>query len=113
MMESSATGITSGGTVGDVHTIIVCSWQDCPFVAEVTTRFAETRRLTPRETEVLRLVIDGLDAAAIAEKLVISMGTVKAHLHRIYRKCGVSGRSDLIRAFGAFGRGSGRTTADG
>lgn len=111
MMELSEIGITSGGSVRDARTIIVCSWQDCPFVADVTTCFAETRRLTPRETEVLRLVIDGLDVAAISERLVISVGTVKAHLHRIYRKCGVSGRGDLMRAFGAFGRRSDWSTA--
>lgn len=99
--------------MGDVRTIIVCNWRDCPFVADVTTCFAEAQRLTSRETEVLGLVVDGLDVAAIAEKLVISVGTVKAHLHRIYRKCGVSGRSDLMRAFGAFGRRSGQTTVDG
>lgn len=88
----------------DARTIIVCSWQDCPFVADATTRFAEDRGLTPRETEVLRLMIDGLDVAAVSERLVISVGTVKAHLHRIYKKCGVNGRSELMRAFGAFGR---------
>ena len=113
MMELSEADATSGGSVSDVRTIIVCNWQDCPFVADVTTCFAEAQRLTPRETEVLGLVVDGLDVGAIAERLVISVGTVKAHLHRIYRKCGVSGRSDLMRAFGAFGRGSGRRTADG
>jgi DNA-binding NarL/FixJ family response regulator len=90
--------------VSDVHTIIVCSWQDCLFVADATLRFAEAHELSPREIEVLRLVIDGLDIAAISEQLVISNGTVKAHLHRIYKKCGVSGRSGLMRAFGAFGR---------
>ena len=93
--------------MSDARTIIVCSWQDCPFVADATTRFAETHGLTSRETEVLRLVVDGLDVAAISERLVISSGTVKAHLHRIYRKCDVGGRSELRRAFGAFGGKSG------
>lgn len=86
------------------RTVIVCKWRDCPFVADVTTRFAEAKNLTPRELEVFELVVDGLDQAAIAERLVISPGTVKAHLHRIYKKAGVTGRVALMRAFGAFGR---------
>ena len=65
MMELSEADATSGGSVSDVRTIIVCNWQDCPFVADVTTCFAEAQRLTPRETEVLGLVVDGLDVGAL------------------------------------------------
>jgi len=90
--------------VSDARTIIVCSWQDCPFVADATSRFAEAYNLTAREREVLTMVVDGLDVAGIAEALVISVGTVKAHLHRIYKKVGVSGRAELMRTFSAFGR---------
>ena len=90
--------------MGEARTIIVCSWQDCPFVADVTTRFAEEHGLTPREREILVMVVDGLGVAGIADALVISIGTVKAHLHRIYKKVGVSGRAELMRAFSAFGR---------
>ena len=93
-----------GGDVESNRTIIVCSWQDCPFVADATTRFAEDKGFTPRELEVFELVVDGLVVTEIAERLVISQGTVKAHLHRIYRKAGVSGRTALMRTFAAFGR---------
>ena len=88
----------------DARTIIVCNWHDCPFVADATSRFAEAHGLTARERDVLELVVDGLDVAGIAEALVISTGTVKAHLHRIYKKVGVSGRVELMRAYGTFGR---------
>ncbi|MBP3893671.1 MAG: helix-turn-helix transcriptional regulator [Atopobiaceae bacterium] len=90
--------------MGEPRTIIVCNWHDCPFVADATSRFAEKHGLTSRERDVLELVVDGLDVAGIAEALVISMGTVKAHLHRIYQKAGVSGRAELMRAYAAFGR---------
>lgn len=90
----------------EARTIIVCSWQDCPFVADATMRFAHEYGFTPRETEVLRCVIDGLDSSEIASKLVIAPDTVKAHLHRIYRKCNVGGRDELIRLFGSYGRHS-------
>lgn len=86
------------------RTIIVCNWHDCPFVADATSRFAEAHGLSPREREVLVMVVDGLDVAGIAEALVISIGTVKAHLHRIYKKAGVSRRAELMHAYAAFGR---------
>ena len=46
------------------------------------------------------MVVDGLDVAGIAEALVISIGTVKAHLHRIYKKAGVSGLCFNLRLYG-------------
>lgn len=61
--------------------------------------YADARKLSRREQEVLTLVLKGNDAQNIASELVISPGTVKAHLHRIYVKSGVSNRDDLIDAF--------------
>ena len=48
--------------------------------------------LTPRELEVLRLMAEGLSNPALAEKLTISVGTVKAHTASIYGKLGVNNR---------------------
>jgi DNA-binding NarL/FixJ family response regulator len=53
------------------------------------------RLLTPREMEILRMVAQGLRNRAIAEKLFITEGTVKVHLHNIYEKVGVDGRVEL------------------
>ncbi|MBE6466808.1 MAG: helix-turn-helix transcriptional regulator [Denitrobacterium detoxificans] len=61
--------------------------------------FVDEHGLSTRELEVLRLVLNGNDAQNIASKLVISVGTVKSHLHRIYKKTGVSGRDELIGVF--------------
>lgn len=69
---------------------------------DLTTRvviYADAHKLSRREQEVLTLVLKGNDAQNIASELVISPGTVKAHLHRIYVKSGVSTRDDLIDAF--------------
>ncbi len=52
--------------------------------------------LTDREIEVLRLVTDGLSNAAIAQQLVVSVGTVKTHLKHIYGKLAVESRTQAV-----------------
>lgn len=52
--------------------------------------------LTPRELEIVRMVSQGLRNKVIAERLSISEGTVKVHLHNIYEKLGVDGRLELV-----------------
>jgi ATP/maltotriose-dependent transcriptional regulator MalT len=49
--------------------------------------------LTPRETEVLRLVATGRTNQQIAAQLVLSVRTVERHLSTVYDKLGVRGRS--------------------
>lgn len=53
------------------------------------------RVLTPRELEVVKMVATGLRNKQIADRLTITEGTVKIHLHSIYQKLGVSGRVEL------------------
>ena len=50
--------------------------------------------LSPRELEVLRLLAAGASNREIGDHLVISAGTVKAHLHRIYSKLDVHNRME-------------------
>jgi DNA-binding CsgD family transcriptional regulator len=49
--------------------------------------------LTPREREVITLIVSGQSNSAIAERLVISEGTVKSHVKQILRKLGAVNRS--------------------
>lgn len=47
-------------------------------------------KLTPRELEVLRLIAQGLDNKEIAEKLIVSICTIKTFINRIYWKIGLA-----------------------
>ncbi len=50
--------------------------------------------LSPRETEVLRLVCDGLGNKEIAQRLYLSLRTVENHLAAVYAKLGVASRTE-------------------
>jgi DNA-binding NarL/FixJ family response regulator len=52
--------------------------------------------LTQRESEILSFMVAGLSNRGIANRLVISDETVKTHLRSIYRKLGVSDRTNAV-----------------
>jgi len=56
------------------------------------TQAKEIDPLTERELEVLKLMVDGLNNAQIAERLVISLSTVKYHIGNILMKLRVENR---------------------
>jgi DNA-binding NarL/FixJ family response regulator len=62
-------------------------------------------RLSPRQREVLRLVVAGYSNAQIADELVISINTVKFHVRTVFRELGVRSRVDAARRFGALAAG--------
>jgi DNA-binding NarL/FixJ family response regulator len=70
--------------------------------------------LTAREREILGLVADGLTNARIGRELWVTEQTVKFHLSNIYRKLGVSNRTEASRfayTHGLLRRGAARPAA--
>ena len=53
--------------------------------------------LTPREREVLALLVQGLTNPAMADQLVVSRATIKAHVSSILTKLGASTRAEAVR----------------
>ena len=64
----------------------------------VRRRLAEdiSERLTRREREVALLIVDGLTVKQVADRLRLSEGTVKLHLHAVFQKLRVFKRSDMV-----------------
>jgi len=92
-----------------VHAIRVAAAGDALLAPSVTrrliARFAENRTsvrpqlpadLTPRETEVLTLLAEGLSNTEIAERLVVGDATVKTHVARVLAKLGVRDRVQAV-----------------
>ena len=61
-------------------------------LVRVTQQAAETETLTSREQEILKLMVEGLNNAEIAERIVVSLSTVKYHISNILMKLGVENR---------------------
>jgi|SRR5579859_3924333 len=82
-----------------------------PYLDRLLTAFAESsgqtvhapvpveglvEPLTAREMDVLQLICQGLSNQAIAEKLVVTISTVKKHNYSLFGKLGVSNRAQAI-----------------
>ena len=71
--------------------------------ADLATMFVQNQRgdsledaLTPRELEVLCLMVDGMLKKEIGDKLSVSFHTVDTHIRRNYIKLGVSSKSAAV-----------------
>lgn len=54
-------------------------------------------QLTERERDVLKCMVEGLNNNEIAERLVVSLGTVKFHISNIFHKLGVDSRVEAVK----------------
>jgi LuxR family maltose regulon positive regulatory protein len=64
---------------------------------------ARIEPLSPRERELLTLLPTHLSNAAIAERLFLSVNTVKTNLRSLYRKLGTTSRSESVLVGRALG----------
>ena len=62
---------------------------------ELLMDYARSKGLSKREATVFLLLMKGLDYGEIGEELFIAPSTVRAHVSRIFEKCGVHGRAEL------------------
>lgn len=65
-------------------------------IKDICAFLAETYKLTPRESEILPLLLRGRTISRIQEELFISTSTVNTHIRHIYQKCGVPNKQGLI-----------------
>jgi DNA-binding CsgD family transcriptional regulator len=68
--------------------------------ASLNEHYDKENRLTGREMEIAALLAERYDYETIANRLFISMNTLKVHIKNIYRKYDLSGRKDLIGLVG-------------
>ena len=64
--------------------------------------YAKKLHLTVREGEILKLLLENRNNQQISEELVVSIGTVKTHVHNIFQKVDVKKREELLRCFEEF-----------
>ena len=65
-------------------------------IAEVPARTRTTERLTPREHEVLVLLAGDRSSNEIAQRLGLSVNTVRNHRQRIFTKLGVHSKREAV-----------------
>jgi two-component system NarL family response regulator len=71
------------------------SYRISPEAAERLAERVPGRELTPRELDVVRLVVQGRSNKEIASALAVTEGTVKGYLHQIFGKMGVGDRTEV------------------
>lgn len=84
------------GRVGCGGTAFSPAAEQC-LVEAVRARAEESDTVpSPRESEILRHLVDGATSKEVAARLYLSEATVKSHLNRLYRKLGVNDRSAAV-----------------
>lgn len=88
-LSSRAGLVNQAGSVIESHT----------YIESLLPAYAAKHHLTERETEIMRLIVQGKDNQNIAGELHVALGTVKSHVHNIMQKAGKTNRDDLIKDF--------------
>ena len=97
--EGAAAYVEKSGDPDDIVAAVRQATSRSIFLAPSAAHGTDTRTavtpLTPREVEVVALVAEGSTNAAIARQLGVSEQAVKFHLSNIFRKLGVSNRTEM------------------
>lgn len=80
--------------------------------AENGQNAARLRTLTPRELEVLEMISSGMTNAEAGRRLDLSVHAIKFHLAEIYRRLGVSNRTEAAVAYLQLNNGGPRRESD-
>jgi len=83
------------------HAAVAATSFTAPGLAAALTRrrkLQERLALSPRETEVLRLLRDGMSIPAISVAMCISQSTAKTYVARLYKKLGAANRAQALMA---------------
>ncbi len=91
---------------GDPLRLLLARLEGAPYARQILAAFppqvgaaqktSQAALLSEREREVILLVAEGLSNQEIAERLFISLATVKTHINNIYNKLGVSNRMQAL-----------------
>ena len=97
--HSRAARETLDQAVALLEEIGAAAWRDqaAAELARVSGRRRHGDALTPSELRVAELAAEGRQNKEIAGELFLSVGTVEAHLSRVYRKLGVRSRTELAK----------------
>lgn len=94
------TTVSSGGsTTSDGHDILLDTCLDgrnYTLASAAINAGRATIALSPRETEIVRMVARGLPTKAIADVLDVSLWTVSTHLRRVFAKLQVNSRAEMV-----------------
>ena len=82
--------LAQGGPAGFLHALLG------PIAGEIPGRPDAAGLLTERELQILALIAEGLSNQAIADRLIRSLGTIKAHSSSIYSKLGAGNRTEAV-----------------
>jgi DNA-binding CsgD family transcriptional regulator len=81
-------------------------------IGDVLSRFQRKHDLTPRERDIMDLVLQGCPNSRIATKLAIAIGTVRNHRYRLYNKLDITTERELFFTFIDFLLGGSRSESD-
>lgn len=82
----------------DLINVLEKIWEEPKGLQSLIERFLDIHALTPKEKEVVRLILKGLSNKEVAAVGGNTDRTIKFHLTSIFSKCGVKSRTELFNA---------------